>query len=85
MAKLDQPVRTGRREIPVILVQPDACLKNLTICFGMKLCGINIGLVPDHLERAGVGGKQMRTAGRQFLNRFLVSHKSHESVRQVGQ
>ena len=60
----------------MVAVDADALFKIMRICFGMKLCGIDVLAMPDHLDRTAIGVQQMHGALRQGLNCFLVADKN---------
>lgn len=82
MTGCNESVGACRWKIPLVPVYPDARLENPAIGLWMKLRGVDVRFIADHLVAAGTGREQVRTARWQFLHRLLVTDKSHELVRQ---
>ncbi len=59
VAELDDPVSIRRWKISLVLVDLDARLKQLAVGLGVKLGGVDIGLLADHLVGARGGRPQV--------------------------
>ena len=60
----------------MVSVNPNAAFKIERISFRVKLCGIDILTITDHLDRTGIRTNKMDATFRQGLNRFFVADKS---------
>ena len=79
----NQAVGVIRREISVISVDPDSNLEFRRVRFWMKLRGVYIPAVADHLIWACLGGYEMGRPWRKGLCRLLVADKGIEVIRAV--
>ena len=74
----DQVISFIRGEISLVAVDVDPKFKHAAIGLGMKLGGVYIVPVADHLEWTGIRRYKMGATFRQVLNGFLVANKGVE-------
>ena len=76
VGRRDQRIGLMRLEIAAVAVDVDAQFEHAAIGLGMKLGGVDVFAMADHLKGAIGRRKQMSAAFGQGLYRLLVADKS---------